>query len=213
MKLTDLIFPKVCFGCKNQGKYLCSECLSRLYYNKPIYLKSKSGFSPDFLLAIYPYKKPIREAILALKYKYATDVAKELADLVVSYVKSVKISFPQNPLLIPIPIHWYKKNLRGFNQMEEIGKRVAENLGWRFIPDLLIKRKATPSQAELKKEDRAINLSGSIVLNPVRKFIISNFNSIILFDDVYTTGSTIKEACRVLKKGGAKEVWGLTLAG
>ena len=97
--------------------------------------------------------------------------------------------------------------------MEEIGKRVAENLGWRFIPDLLIKRKATPSQAELKKEDRAINLSGSIVLNPVRKFIISNFNSIILFDDVYTTGSTIKEACRVLKKGGAKEVWGLTLAG
>jgi competence protein ComFC len=82
-------------------------------------------------------------------------------------------------------------------------------MNWKFAPDLLIREVATKPQVGLKREERLKNIKSAFSLNP--KYNIQN-TLYIIFDDVYTTGTTIKEACRVLKKAGAEEVWGLTIA-
>jgi competence protein ComFC len=87
---------------------------------------------------------------------------------------------------------------------------VAEKMGWKFIPDLLIKKKSTTSQVELSVGERKQNLSGVFSISP--NILISQYPNIILFDDVFTTGSTLKEATNVLKRFGVKQVWGMTLA-
>ena len=76
------------------------------------------------------------------------------------------------------------------------------------MPDLLIKQKSTTSQTELSGDARKLNLKDAFVVTP--GFQLQN--SVILFDDVFTTGSTLMEAAEVSKRGGVEKVWGLTIA-
>lgn len=159
----------------------------------------------DRLTSIWKYEGVIKKAILALKFKHATEVENELSEIFLSQLGNMKL-LPYKAL-VPIPVHWYRENIRGFNQSELIGKKIAEKMDLRFMPHLLTKKRATTSQVELRVQERKQNLKGVFELSRGK---ISD--SVILFDDVFTTGSTLKEATQVLKKGGVKKVWGLTLA-
>ncbi len=120
----------------------------------------------------------------------------------------------KNVVLIPVPLHWQRKNWRGFNQAELLGKMIANKLGISYIPNLLLRIKNTKTQTLLKKEERLLNIKGAFSIN--KKFstnsLLSCNPNILLFDDVWTTGSTMKESAKVLKKQGFLKVWGLTLA-
>lgn len=222
MDVFDLIFPRKCFGCGKEGKYVCSACLAKVKTPRPIcpmcerpaidgmtHSKCKTSLGLNGLISVWEYDGVIRRVILALKYKYATDVVEELVGYLVPKLKSILV--PSNYCLVPVPLHWYRKNFRGFNQSEEIGKLIAREMGWKFIPDLLMKKKSTTPQTELKGDERTENIKGVFSLNTNYSLVPSAY-SLVLFDDVYTTGSTLKEACKVLKRGGAKKVWGLTVA-
>ncbi|MCX6703995.1 MAG: hypothetical protein NTZ07_00965, partial [Candidatus Woesebacteria bacterium] len=133
----------------------------------------------------------------------------------ISFVRELlQVGNPIKGVLVPIPIHWHRENVRGFNQSEEIGGQVAKQMGWEFNPEILVKIKPTFSQVELSVEQRKQNLKGVFAL--VSKFHnkvgYSLPDSIILFDDVFTTGSTLNEAAKVLKRAGVGKVWGLTIA-
>lgn len=197
MGLIDLIFPKACLECGKEGKYICDSCLGKV--------KIRGWHGNTY--SIFKYEGVIRKAILTLKYKYSTEIAKELA--LVCAQKLHSLNFPKSTILVPIPLHWYKKNLRGFNQSEEIGKIIARKMGWKFIPDLLVKSIATPPQAELSGKARRRNLEGVFEIN--NKFISAVSNPVLIFDDVFTTGSTLKEADRVLATYGAKNIKCLTI--
>ncbi|KKU01406.1 MAG: hypothetical protein UX03_C0041G0005 [Candidatus Woesebacteria bacterium GW2011_GWE1_45_18] len=222
MNLLDLIFPKKCFGCGREGKYLCSLCQEKLKMAKPICpvcgRPSAKGLThprccyelaPDGLTSIWEYQGGIRGAILSLKYKFAYEVAGEIAELVVEKLTKKKVFLPPKPILLPIPLHGRRQNWRGFNQMEEIGRRVAGKMRWEFIPDLIVKRKTSSPQTELKRKERVENVKGVFLIN--KKYLPLKPKPLLLFDDVWTTGSTIKEAAKTLKKAGAREVWGLTI--
>ena len=224
MGVLDLIFPKTCLGCGKEGKYLCDDCLAKVRPAKPIcaYCEKASidGFSHvkcakklglDGLTSIWEYEGVIRKAILSLKYKYSTLVGKELTGCFISALRSQdsKFKIPNSTTLVPIPLYWYRENTRGFNQSVEIGREVAAQMGWKFISDLLIKTKSAVSQVELKGKARRQNLKGTFVINSSIKYRVS---SIVLFDDVFTTGSTLREAAKVLKRTGVTKVWGLTIA-
>ena len=84
-------------------------------------------------------------------------------------------------------------------------------MGWEFIPGLLVKKAPTPPQTQLSRQERKKNVVGVFSLNPSHKNVVLG-NKLILFDDVWTTGFTLKEAAEVLKQAGAKSVWGLTLS-
>lgn len=197
MNILDFIFPKYCLECGKSGKYVCNECVSKVL----------DGTFDKNNFAVFKYKGVIRKAIVSLKYKFASDIADELVSVTVDRLKSTKF---HNITLIPIPLYKQRENWRGFNQSELLGKKIADKLNWNFIPDLLIRIKNTHPQVNLKGDERRKNLSGVFTINP--NFKLHAKYSILLFDDVYTTGSTIKEAKKVLEKAGYKKIYSLTIA-
>lgn len=92
-----------------------------------------------------------------------------------------------------------------------LGKLIAANLDLPFAPDILIRVKETLPQADLDKKSRRENVKNAFILNPHLKLKIKNLKFIV-FDDVWTSGATISEAAKILKKAGARSVWALTLA-
>jgi len=200
MNILDLIFPKKCLECGLPGKYICENCLNKV---------PPGGWIKRDVYSAWKYKGVIRKAIIALKYKYSTEIAKELADLCVKKLYAIRFSL--SAVLVPIPLHWHRKNFRGFNQSEEIGKKVAEEMGWKFIPNLLVRKKSTAPQVQLTVLARRKNLRGVFVLSPNYSLSAVRY-PLVLFDDVFTTGSTLYEAMKVLKGAGCKKVWGLTIA-
>lgn len=196
--ILDLLFPKKCLECKKPGKYICSNCLKKVRPG----IKNSSNYS------IFKYEGVIRKAIINLKYKYATDIAEELVKICVYKLKNKK-KF-KNVTLVPIPLHWKRENERGFNQVEIIGRKVAKELNWKFEPNLLIRNKSTIPQVQLKGEERRKNLTGVFKINENNN--LDNNSLIFLFDDVYTTGSTINEAGKVLLKDENRNIKGLTIA-
>ncbi len=223
MGLLDLVFPKTCLGCGRGGAYICPDCLAGVRPAQPIcpycerasidgvtHIKCQKKLGLDGLISIWEYEGVIRKAILALKYKYVTLIGQELSGCFLSEIQSQNTRYyiPNTGVMVPIPIYWHRQNVRGFNQSIEVGKSVAGEMGWEFLPDLLIKKQPTVSQAELKGDERRQNLKGVFALGS--KLPLPD--SVILFDDVFTTGSTLREAAKVLKRVGVGKVWGLTIA-
>lgn len=219
MGLLDLVFPKSCLGCGRAGQYICADCVAKVrqaraicpYCEKPsidgvTHARCAKKLGLDGFTSIWEYEEVVRKAILALKYKYVTQIVEELLVYLIPLLK--RRVLPGAQLLVPVPIYWYRQNMRGFNQSEELGGKVAKALGTKFIPNLLIKKKSTISQTELSGDARRKNLYGAFSLNP--RFEIPG--SVLLFDDVFTTGSTLKEAAKILKRAGVKKAWGLTIA-
>ncbi len=219
----DLLFPKICLSCGKGGIYICPDCLAKVRLVKSVcpycekasidgvtHVKCRRKFGLDGLISIWEYEGVIRKAILALKYKYSLEVGSELSSIFVSYLHSSLFTISNSSVLVPVPLHWYRENFRGFNQSGLIGRAVSDALGLEFVPDLLIKKKPTISQVELKGATRRSNLKGVFIVSP--NILVSQYPSIILFDDVFTTGSTLMEAAKVLKHAGVEKVWGLTIA-
>lgn len=223
MEIADFFFPKTCLACGREGRYLCKECVGKIPFAQPIcpYCKHPSidgathancvrKLGIDGLTSVWEYEGIVRKAVLSLKFKYATEIGKEISEYLISSLSGMVL--PDVHFLTPIPIYWYRQNLRGFNQSFELGKIVSQAMNWEFAPDLLVKSKSTFSQTELSRNARRKNLIGSFSLKPVHKSLVLNFDSVFLFDDVFTTGSTLFEAAKVLKRAGVRKVWGLTVA-
>lgn len=115
-----------------------------------------------------------------------------------------------NPTIVPIPLFWYKENERGFNQVKLIEKELSKRLNLPFSNKLLVRKKMTASQTKLNPKDRLKNVADAFSTSP--HILISSYPYILLIDDVWTTGATLKTAGNVLKRAGVKKVWGLTLA-
>ena len=221
MDFFDLIFPKNCLSCGRQGNYICQSCINKLVLLKQLcpycekastdgvtHIKCLKKLRLSGVFSIWPYEGVIRTAILKLKYKFAKEIAKELSEYMANYLKNQPI-FPKNLTLTPIPLYFLRENFRGFNQSELVGEPLTKKMGWDFNSDILIRKRFRRPQTELKGKERRRNIKGVFSMNPSYKLQTTSY---ILFDDVYTTGSTLKEAAKVLKRNGAKEVWGLTIA-
>ena len=198
--ILDFLFPKYCLECGKAGKYICAECYCKV---RPCNVVDSTNFS------IFRYEGVIRKAIISLKYKFAYDIAEELIGYLVILLLRNKTFKLNNFVLVPIPLHKHRENWRGFNQTEIIGEKLAKNMNWKYIPDLLIRNKNTIPQVGLKGLVRRNNLSGVFAVNP--NHFISKNCSLVLFDDVYTTGSTINEAKKVLNEAGFKNIKSLTI--
>lgn len=214
MGILDVFFPKVCISCKKGDSYLCPKCLGGVKRTNlfcPICTRfSKDGFTHasckrplgmNRLISVWRYEGVVRKAILKLKYTFASDVVEELVE---NFTRNLdKNLLFKKACLVPMPMHPKRKKWRGFNQAEEMGKIAAEKLGWYFFPDLLVRTKHTRPQTELKGEERKKNVEGVFSINPNHS-LDSKCNTIVVFDDVWTTGSTMKEAVKTLKRKNKK---------
>lgn len=220
MGILDFVFPKNCLGCNRSGVYICPACMSKVRVLRPVcpycerpsidgftHPKCAKKYGLDGLISLWKYEGVVKKAIWAIKFKYATEVGEELSGICAENLRNILPSGYGFEAVVPIPIHWHRQNVRGFNQSQLIGKVVARQLGWKFEPDLLIKKLPTASQVDIPVSERKRNLRGVFEIKGTHVPA-----SAVLFDDVFTTGSTLKEAAKTLKRAGVKKVWGLTLA-
>ena len=136
------------------------------------------------------------------------DCAKELVNLVPEeLLKNTIGQFPAETVLVPIPLYWLRRLWRGFNQSEVLGILMAKKLGVDLRTDLIRRVRKTKPQVELKGKKRKENVAGAFRINKA----VLPF-AIILFDDVWTTGTTLRTCGATLKRAGVKFVWGMTLA-
>lgn len=110
-------------------------------------------------------------------------------------------------IILPVPLHRRRYLERGFNQAELLARAWSKHLSLPILKNVLVRSRSTQTQVGLGRVERQKNLVGAFKLKqPLRN------SQVILIDDVFTTGSTLQECARVLKEGGAGEVWGVTVA-
>jgi ComF family protein len=228
-----------CNSCINKIEYInssfCFRCgcsLSSFNISFPVCIeckKHKRRFSFECARAVGIFDEVLRDAINKFKYKKKKILAKPLGELLVNYLKEDKKNkfqirgnyelcnltsyyFPEIhnfDFVIPVPIHKKRVKLREFNQSELLANVIYENFKIPILNNCLIKNIDTASQTELSYEQRLKNVKGAFIVKNKEKI---KQKTILLIDDVFTTGSTVNECSITLKKEGAKKVYVLTLA-
>ncbi len=196
-----LVVPPICRNCgrplrlKAENKGICSQCNENRYY----FSKAR---------AVGLYEGALREYLSELKYRYRPELGEALGKLMVEWVK-LDLEFRKVNLIIPIPIHRLKLELRGYNQAEILANPLQRYLGIKLKNDIIIRDKLTESQNSLSKENRFSNIANAFRVINTKEL---SGASVLLVDDILTTGATASEAARVLLRAGALSVKVLTLA-
>ncbi len=230
MVLIDLLFPKFCLGCRLPGTYLCPHCqknLRQLKQGRCFYCQRDSlyglthplclkKFNVDGVTSLYSYNGFLKKIIKNFKYRLATKIAQDLFRAITPEAID-RLSFYKKlspPIYFqPIPLSRKKFRERGFNQAFILTKFFMTYLNLPIADFLLRVKDTDPQSVQKNKRDRSINLRNAFVINQKTNFGLINNARIILVDDVITSGSTIREAAKVLRKAGALKIYALSLAG
>ena len=209
-KILDLIFPPVCGICNKEiNTYLCKNCEKEI--NKITCVGENKYSNKNFSTHMYLFKYEgiIRSKIISYKFDDKPYLYKSFCEI---FVKNKKVcEFLKNyDIIISVPMYKKKKNQRGYNQSELIAREIAKKLkNIEYRSDILLKIKNTANQSLLNKEQRQENLKNAYEVK--NKEYISNKN-ILIFDDIYTTGSTANECSKMLVEAGARSIGILTIA-
>ena len=220
-----ILFPESCPVCKkpstdHRTAPICADCWQAITpYEGPICQKCGRPLVSDVSITCGEciedephftrvrsfglYEGTLREAISLFKYYGIKRLSKPLSEMM------CKIRTPHADAVIPVPLSKEKLRQREFNQAALFAKHIAGHIGAELILDCLIKMRDTMPQVGLNAEERRRNIKNAFGI--VNKEIILG-KSIALVDDVFTTGATIRSCAKLLKKAGAKEVYGITLA-
>lgn len=166
--------------------------------------------SPEFsrARAAIAYDDASRDFVLAFKHGDRT----EHVVTMLPWLKAAGADlWADTDVVVPVPLHRWRLWRRRYNQSALIGRAVAKMNDKAFIVDALDRTRSTPSQGHLKADERRKNVKSAFAVHPKRQSAIQGKN-ILIVDDVYTTGSTVRECARVLREAGAKDVFVLTLA-
>lgn len=209
-KCLSVLFPIFCFGCGKENHYLCNECKEKIIPNKEE-LNIKYCFQ---VLTASNYNNPlIKKIIWNFKYKGAYILSDTIADILImniSLLNSIKKNRDKkNFLIIPVPISKKKLRQRGYNQSDILAKSLSLKTGIPYNNQILCKKFNTLSQVKTKtKKERLFNLKNSFECKNYE-----NQNSvIILLDDIITTGATMEETAKTLKKSGFKKIIAIAAA-
>lgn len=198
--LLDLFFPERCAACGRPGALFCGACRREL---RP-YPPDETTAGLEAMTVAWLYERPVRRAVHALKYRRKRRVAGALADALADALATP----PVGDALVPVPLHAGRLAERGFNQSEELARRLAARWRLPMRADGLARARDTGHQAGLSRRERLGNVVGAFVWRaseppPAR---------VILVDDVLTTGATLAACADALRAAGAREVRAVALA-
>jgi ComF family protein len=226
-KLKDICFPITCCNCRKivDSEGLCLECWKKIKWIDdpkckicgapfeinidalcPRCIKKKPHF--DKAISVFEYDDFSKSIVLKFKHGDATYIGRQLATWLWRVSKDI---VDDSSIIIPVPIHFFKRLKRKYNQSELLAQRLGMLGGILYEPRILRKEKNTPQQEGLSKNTRMKNINGSFGVDPKFSYLLSGKN-VILVDDVLTTGATANECSKILKRHGAKKVFVLTVA-
>lgn len=160
--------------------------------------------------ALWVYEGEVKERIKDLKYSYKTYYGRIFGQLMADYFQSY-LMWPID-MVVPVPLHKKKLRKRGFNQVDLICKDFTKQTGLSYRPDLIVRHKYSRPQKALTDDERRENVINAFKCREsTHKYDIMD-KSILIVDDIYTTGSTVDGIAQILMEAGAKEIYCLTVA-
>lgn len=214
-EIINFIYPNKCGFCDGICKDdLCIKCNIKIkkYEIKNIVIKNQDEKYFDQLISVFKYKNIVRNKIIEYKFSDKPYLYKTFLKTI---LKNKKICgfLKKYDIIIPIPINKKRKQERKYNQTEIIAKQISKNFSnLNYENNLLIKVKDIIPQSKLTKNQRITNIKNAFEINKNKMSLTIKNKNIILFDDIYTTGSTVNECSKLLKKAGAKKIGVLTIA-
>lgn len=221
--MKEYIFPLFCLSCDQEGEWVCASCFEHHFsfcgvFYCPIchvettdgevcgtQCREKSFLSQHTALLPYAENALIARLLHSLKYQYAESTISLFARIIEQWTKTTE-KFSAIDCITPVPLHKKRYAERGFNQAEILARMLASQTGILFF-DGAKRVKETAQQATLSKQEREKNVGEAFVALPGVAGKV-----VLLVDDVFTTGSTMQECAAALKKAGAREVRGFSIA-
>lgn len=198
-ELLDLLYPPRCGGCDAPGAWLCARCRASLApaaAPRPRHVRS--------LVALGRFAGPLRQAVHRLKYRREAVLAAPLGDALGRAIARGLALGWRADALVPVPLAPARRRDRGYDQSALLARAASRTCGVPLRP-WLCRARPTASQVGLGRAARAANVRGAFAASPAA-------GSVVLVDDVATTGATLAECARALRAAGAREVRAVVLA-
>lgn len=207
--------PYLCQPCLNDLPYLqyhCPQCGQPL--TLPVHTvcgrcQKKTPYV-DLSFSLFQYQAPVDHLIKQLKFHHALPIANFFGLLLATHIKQQNTPLPD--CITPIPLHPKRLRQRGYNQALEMAKVTAQALNIPLHSDLLKRSKYTRPQTECNVKERKKNLRNSFICTKQMDRLPASYQKIAIIDDVITTGTTINEAARALKRTHNKTVFAWSCA-
>jgi len=217
--LLDLLYPPHCVACGRLGAWLCAECVETI----PV-LESPKGRrrsrpegqtgphsarqgDPSLLAgtrSVAAHTPPLLQAIHALKYEGLRALAAPLADILTQHWQRTPLPVD---VIVPVPLHRNRRRQRGYNQAALLARAFSRRICLPLDERSLIRERNTRSQVGLSWQQRRANVWGAF---RCRSDDLRG-SSVLLFDDVLTTGATLEACASALLEAGVEQVWAVTL--
>jgi len=220
----DFVFPGYCYICNfslsNPDKYLCSSCLEKLPPLPASFCPVCKTFLNDLpnshncqshlhsAYSLWAYAEGVETLIHKFKYEGRVGLGKRLGRLLAQQL-STQSYWAEIETIIPVPLHPSRKRERGYNQAEVLALALAECTHLEQVSNALKRCRNTKDQTRLSAAQRKENVKDAF---KVSEGIDFSKMTIMLVDDVITTGATLNECAKTLKQRGAKEIYACTLA-
>lgn len=217
--LLDFLYPKMCLSCGAFGNYICETCghklLQKQWLQKCHVCKSETfrGFVHidcveetylDGVVVGYFYNDFAKKLVKEVKYHYSFAVVEDICMWLVEVLATYHL---QVQAVTAVPVSRFRKWQRGFNQAELLGRGVARILKLPY-QEILLRTKNTRTQVGQSKGERVANLQGAFAVRHGSTLP----TSVLLVDDVMTTGTTLEQCARTLKESGVERVYGCVFA-
>jgi ComF family protein len=224
-KLFSHLFPSRCILCQktvNQAIEICPDCYSALPHNEnccqvcalplPDELRNTVicgrciRLAPefDYAYSLFRYEGNIIGLVHQLKFGERISHARSIGEMLWSKLHQAGES---PDCLLPVPLHDLRLRQRGFNQSVEISRVIAKKSGITIEYDAVVRHRRTPAQTSLDAKQRKNNIKGAFTVAQAL-----NYQHVLIIDDVMTTGATVNELARLLKKNGVMRVGVMTIA-
>jgi len=201
--LVDLIFPQFCIGCQKFNTLLCEECFTKINFCSFAIVPEIENCHLENIAVMAEYEGITKKLITTLKYQSIKEVGQILAKIIYETT-----CFPQTNIIAAVPLHSKRKRQRGFNQAAEIAEELSLLTSSTYLP-LLKRIKHSKPQAKITNKDQRLkHLNNTFEIN----LRLPPLESILIIDDVTTTGTTLNECAEILKKAGHNKIYGLVIA-
>jgi ComF family protein len=216
----DWLFPPVCGGCGNPGTRWCQDCQKKIQaiadpvcdvcglpqLNTGLCERCQEKLPFFKLLRSWTvFEDPVRKALHRLKYRRDIGLGEALSNQMSGFV--AQLGWPVD-MIVPIPLGKERLKERGYNQVAMVAMPLSIQLGLDYCPSALARARETRSQVGLSAVERQENVQGAFFADGTRV----NGRTILLMDDVSTTGATLSSAAEALLASGAHEVFAVTIA-
>jgi len=176
-------------------EFVCETCLT----DRPSFDRARSALR---------YAYTAEELVQSFKYRHAVQLAEDFGDILEAALRT-KFDYAAIDVVMPVPLHPHRLRERGFNQSELLAETVSRRIGRRLDARSLVRRRDTEHQARIGGQARRANLDAAFAVTSPEYV---RGRTILLIDDVMTTGTTLSGCAKTLRDAGAARIWCLTVA-